>query len=146
MRKRPIRQLGTSANPRSRASAQTNAKKPERWRLGRVAEDAVVGWLKVRGIRVLGTNVRVNYLEVDILAQDGRTLVLVEVRTRSPRSWTSALGSIDGWKRVRLRRAGERLWQRRFKYRQDLDHVRFDVASVSWNGSALEIEYVKAAF
>ncbi len=103
-------------------------------------------WLEARGLVVLGRNVRVNYLEIDLLVQDGRTLALVEVRTRSPSSWTSAFGSIDGWKRTRLKRAGERLWRRKFKHIAGIDHVRFDVASVTWVGGVAKVEYVRAAF
>ncbi len=95
---------------------------------------------------MLATNLRVNYLEIDLLVQDGSTLVLVEVRTRSPESWTSALGSIDGWKRTRLKRAGERLWRRQYKFRPDFDHVRFDVAAVTWKDGRAEVEYIRAAF
>ena len=95
---------------------------------------------------MLAANLRVNYLEVDLLVQDGRTLALVEVRTRSRASWTSALGSIDGWKRTRLRRAGERLWRREYKHRSDLDHVRFDVAAVTWEDGQARVEYIRAAF
>ena len=146
MTRRSTSHLNPCAGVRAPSAATLRAAKPERWRVGRVAEEAVVEWLTMRGVRVLGTNVRVGYLEVDILAQDGRTLALVEVRTRGPGSWTSAFGSVDHWKRVRLRRAGERLWQRRYKYRGDLDHVRFDVARVSWSADVAEIEYVRAAF
>ena len=89
---------------------------------------------------------RVNYLEVDLLVQDGRTLALVEVRTRAKSSWTSALGSVDGWKRTRLRRAGERLWRRVYRFRSEFDHVRFDVASVTWIDGRPEVEYIRAAF
>ena len=95
---------------------------------------------------MLATNVRVGYLEVDLLVRDGRTLALVEVRTRGPASWTSGFGSVDGWKRTRLRRAGERLWRRRYRYDHSLDHVRFDVASVTFRGGVAEIEYARAAF
>ena len=103
-------------------------------------------WLEARGLRILGSNVRVNYLEVDLLVQDGRTLALVEVRTRAAASWTSAFGSIDGWKRTRLRRAGERLWRREYKWRPEFDHVRFDVASVTWVKGVPTVEYIRAAF
>ena len=95
---------------------------------------------------MLAANLRVNYLEVDLLVQDARTLVLVEVRTRNRNSWTSALGSVDGWKRTRLRRAGERLWRRQYKYRAEFDHVRFDVAAVTWENGSARIEYIRAAF
>ena len=95
---------------------------------------------------MLEANVRVGYLEVDLLVRDGRTLALVEVRTRGAASWTSGFGSVDGWKRTRLRRAGERLWRRRFRFDRGLDHVRFDVASVTFRDGQPLIEYVRAAF
>ena len=95
---------------------------------------------------MLAANLRVNYLEIDLLVQDGRTLALVEVRTRSADSWTSALGSVDGWKRTRLRRAGERLWRRHYKFDPGFDHVRFDVAAVTWHEGQAEVEYIRAAF
>jgi len=97
-------------------------------------------------LRVLATNVRVGYLEVDLLVRDGRTLALVEVRTRGERSWTSGFGSVDGWKRTRLRRAGERLWRRHYRFDSGLDHVRFDVASVTFRAGRAQVEYVRAAF
>ena len=97
-------------------------------------------------MRVLAANVRVGYLEVDLLVRDGRTLALVEVRTRSERSWTSGFGSVDGWKRTRLRRAGERLWRRHYRFDSGLDHVRFDVASVTFRAGQPQVEYVRAAF
>jgi putative endonuclease len=104
--------------------------------------------LEERGLCVLAANVRVGYLEVDLLVRDGRTLALVEVRTRSATSWTTGFGSVDGWKRTRLRRAGERLWHRCYRFDTRLDHVRFDVASVTFpTGSGNpKVEYVRAAF
>jgi len=114
--------------------------------LGLAAELVVRRWLEARGVRVLGANVRVSYLEVDLLVQDGRTLALVEVRTRARSSWTTAFGSIDGWKRTRLRRAAERLWRHRFKFYPGIDHVRVDVASVTWEDGVATVEYVRAAF
>jgi Holliday junction resolvase-like predicted endonuclease len=97
-------------------------------------------------VLVLASNLRVNYLEVDLLVQDGRTLALVEVKTRGSSSWTSGFGSVDGWKRTRLRRAGERLWRRRYRFDARFDHVRFDVATVTWRLGRAIVEYAKAAF
>jgi len=120
--------------------------KTDRRATGLAAETVVRRWLEARGLVVLGANVRVNYLEIDLLVQDGRTLALVEVRTRSSSAWTSAFGSVDGWKRTRLRRAGERLWRRCYKFDPRFDHVRFDVASVKLTAEGGEVEYVRGAF
>jgi len=95
---------------------------------------------------VLAANLRVNYLEIDLLVQDGRTLVLVEVRTRRSGSWTSSFGSIDGLKRTRLRHAAERLWRRQYRFHPEIDHVRCDVAAVTWRNGEASVEYIRAAF
>jgi hypothetical protein len=49
-------------------------------------------------------------------------------------------------KRTRLRRAGERLWRRHYKFRPEFDHVRYDVAAVTWDGGEAQVEYIRAAF
>lgn len=97
-------------------------------------------------MRVLDANLRVNYLEIDLLAQHGRTLVIVEVRSRGASAWTSGFGSVDGWKRTRLRRAGERLWRRRYRFDPRFDRMRFDVASVTFTATGARVEYARAAF
>lgn len=52
-------------------------------RLGQLGEDLAARFLKGRGYTILARNVRVPQVgEIDILAQDGDTLVVVEVRTR----------------------------------------------------------------
>ncbi len=114
--------------------------------LGDAAEAIVAAWLPSAGLTVLERNVRLGYLEIDIVARDGPVLVLIEVRRRGRRSRTTGFSSISSEKRKRLRFAGERLWNRRYRYDASLERVRFDVASVTYEGSRPVIEYVKAAF
>jgi hypothetical protein len=47
----------------------------------------------------------------------------------------------------RIRRAGERLWQRRYKNDASAERMRFDAASVTFDetGNA-QVEYAEAAF
>jgi hypothetical protein len=68
------------------------------------------------------------------------------VRTRGATAWTTGLGSIDKKKRLLVRRAGERLWQRRYKHDPSVERLRFDAASVRLDASPPSIEYVMAAF
>jgi putative endonuclease len=115
--------------------------------VGTAAEDAVVRYVDTLGWRLLNRNVRVGHYEIDILAQDGRTLVIIEVRHRGERSLTSGFGSLSATKRIRVRRAGERLWHSRFRYDSTIDRMRFDAASVHFDASGHpEIEYALAAF
>ena len=104
-------------------------------------------FLTERGFEIGALNLRLQYLELDVIARHGELIVVVEVRTRSRAAWTSAFGSIDGRKRQRIRRAGHRLWERRYRNDPSVKRLRFDAASVAFgdDGSPL-VEYVEAAF
>ena len=99
-----------------------------------------------RGFQIVATNLRLQYLELDVVARRDDLIVVVEVRTRSARAWTSGFGSLDGKKRYRVRLAGQRLWQRRYKNDPSVNRLRFDAASVRFGPCGAEIEYVEAAF
>lgn len=73
-------------------------------------------------------------------------IAVVEVRSRSASAWTSGFGSLDGRKRYRIRLAGLRLWQRRYRHDASVKRLRFDAASVVFGPNGAEIEYVEAAF
>jgi putative endonuclease len=80
--------------------------------LGLAAEALVAEWLEVRGWSILGRNVRVGRLEIDILAVDPgppARLVAVEVRSRSRRDFGLPEETVDGRKLARLRAALGRL-------------------------------------
>lgn len=103
--------------------------------------------LRARGLEVIGRNVRVGRLEIDLIARDGPVIVVVEVRTRGASSFQRALDSIDARKRARLRAAGERLWQTRFAANPAIERMRFDVASVTFlPGGGAAVEHIRAAF
>ena len=51
--------------------------------LGRRGEDAAAAYLKGLGYRIVGRRERVLRGDIDIVALDGRTVVFVEVRSRS---------------------------------------------------------------
>jgi hypothetical protein len=68
------------------------------------------------------------------------------VRARSARAWTTGFGSLDGKKRYRVRLAGQRLWQRRYRNDPSVNRMRFDAASVVFGANGPVVEYVEAAF
>jgi putative endonuclease len=103
-------------------------------------------WLEQRGYSIVATNLRIGHLEIDIVARQGPVVVIVEVRTRGEGAWTTPFGSIDPAKRTRLRRAGERLWQRRYKHDASVERMRFDVVSVKLVDGKPQIEHALAAF
>ena len=99
-----------------------------------------------RGFQIVATNLRLSYLEIDVVARLGDLIVVVEVRSRSSGAWTSGFGSIDGKKRYRIRLAGQRLWQRRYRNDLTVNRLRYDAASVVFGPTGPVVEYVEAAF
>ncbi|MBN1607554.1 MAG: YraN family protein [Polyangiaceae bacterium] len=111
------------------------------------AERAVSEYLVARGYEIVASNLRMGYLELDLVARKGQVVAVVEVRTRGPRAWTTGLGSMGPLKRQRIRRAGERLWQRRYRNDDSVERMRFDAASVRFDARGVaSVEYVIAAF
>ncbi len=107
----------------------------------------MVAWLERQSAQIVARNLRLGYLELDIVARWGEVIAVVEVRTRGRRAWTHGLGSIDGKKRYRVRLAGERLWQRRYRDDPTVTRLRYDAASVTLHADGSgDVEYVKAAF
>jgi putative endonuclease len=118
----------------------------ERRELGELAEDCVVRYLRQRATQIVATNLRIGSLELDIVAREGPVIIVIEVRTRSSSALSSGFGSIDRAKQLRIRRAGERLWQRRYKHDPSAERMRFDAASVRFERGEPKVEYVRAAF
>jgi putative endonuclease len=103
--------------------------------------------LSRQGLSVLATNLRLGRLELDVVARDGDTVIVVEVRHRGAGAWQTGLQSIVPAKAKRVRAAGERLWRERFLHDERVNRMRFDVAVVSFeaNGEA-RIEYAHGVF
>jgi len=110
------------------------------------AEEAVAAFLVQRQFEIVARNLRLGRLELDIVARRGSLVVVVEVRHRGHGAWTSGFGSIDRAKRQRIRRAGERLWQRRYRNDTSVERLRFDAASVTFADGQPVVEYAEAAF
>ncbi len=79
------------------------SRRDTRQHLGHWGEEVATRFLRRRGYRILARNLRVPGLgEVDILAQDGDTLVIVEVRTRRGGPRFAAEDSVGPRKHARL--------------------------------------------
>jgi putative endonuclease len=100
--------------------------------------------LERQGIAIVATNLRLGRLELDIVAKDGDTVVVVEVRTRGATAWQTGMESIARTKAKRVRAAGERLWRQRFLRDPSVNRMRFDVAVVTFDDEGKPaIEYAR---
>jgi len=74
-------------------------------RSGRRAEAWAALWLMAKGYRILGFRLRTRLGEIDLLAQKGRVMAVVEVKSRT--TLEAALAAVTPEQRDRLRRAGQ---------------------------------------
>ncbi len=96
---------------------------------------------------IVATNLRLGRLELDIVARDADTIVVVEVRTRGATAWQTGMESIARTKAKRVRAAGERLWRQRFLRDPSVNRMRFDVAVVTFDATGTpSIEYARGVF
>ena len=83
---------------------------------------------RMRGYRILGTNVRAGRNELDLIVRRGRCLTFVEVKQRRGSGFGGAFGAVNAEKRRRVR-AGARVWLSRNPQRPDI-RIGFDVVAV----------------
>jgi|SRR3954469_3781246 putative endonuclease len=113
--------------------------------LGQRGEDAAARFLKRQGLRIIERGYDSPLGEIDIIAVDDRTIVFVEVKTRTSNDAGGPTEAIDSNKQRRMTQSAlaylksKRLLQ---------NAARFDVVAVTWPVGAREpaIEHYKNAF
>uniref|UniRef100_UPI0040575219 YraN family protein n=1 Tax=Candidatus Electronema sp. TaxID=2698783 RepID=UPI0040575219 len=110
--------------------------------IGRDGEDAAALFLKAQGYVIFERNCRLSSGEIDIVAQDGGCLVVVEVKTRRGSQFGSPFEAVDTRKQRRLAAAALEYMAER-----NLDMpLRFDVAAVFAENNAFRVELLRNAF
>lgn len=112
--------------------------------LGRDGERLAVDYLRGKGIVTLHRNWRCRDGELDIVATDGRRLIVCEVKTRSGRGFGDPAESVSPAKADRIR-ALTRQWLA--ENSPGLTEIRFDVLAIVWpaNGSP-RVRHFEGAF
>lgn len=111
--------------------------------LGILGEDLAVAELRRRGYAILARRHRSKHGEIDIIAEDGRCVVFVEVKLRSSDLFGEAVEAVPSWKRRRLISLA-----RAYLASQDLMDrpARFDIATVDGTGAQARVEILEYAF
>ncbi|MGH2398315.1 MAG: YraN family protein [bacterium] len=117
----------------------------DRRALGRIGESAARDFLEQGGYRIIASNFRCRYGELDLIAQQGEVIVFVEVKARTTIDYGRPFDAITPLKQRRLLRLAlyylkGRNWLRR--------PIRFDAVSVTLTpaGSVTRIEVLADAF
>ncbi|MFN0038757.1 MAG: YraN family protein [Burkholderiales bacterium] len=109
-------------------------------RRGEPAEDAAATFLIRQGLTLVARNYHCRFGEIDLILNDGATLVFVEVRYRRSLTFGSASESITHAKQRKLLRAA-----RHYMAEQSVfPECRFD--AVLLNGDSSKIEWLRNAF
>lgn len=110
--------------------------------LGLKGEDLAVSFLRGKGYRILSRNFKTPFGEIDIVAEDGNTLVFVEVKTRTDSSFGRPYEAVNFRKREKMRKVALHY----LKTTRRETHSRFDVLSIEMDGSRSMIEHIVDAF
>ncbi|WP_327584784.1 YraN family protein [Nonomuraea sp. NBC_00507] len=111
--------------------------------LGKQGEELAVIYLKAKGMEIIERNWRCRYGEIDIIAEEGPNLVVVEVKTRSSRSHGTALESVSPAKLDRLRVLAAKWLTTQSR---TFEAVRVDVIALERFAGNFALRHVRGAF
>ena len=113
--------------------------------VGADAENVAYRYLQQHGLTAVRRNFRCRLGELDLIMQDGRCLVVVEVRFRGSKSFVTAGLTIDNRKQQKIIRTAAMFlaWNERFAD----NPIRFDVVGINADAHGdTTIEWIRDAF
>lgn len=141
MRQLVLSTHASAAGPRGARTAQTRGMKAKD-QLGRAGEELAAEYLSAAGYDVLERNWRCPQGEIDLVARDGNTLVITEVKTRSSLDYGHPFEAVTAAKLSRLYLLAA-AWIR--EHPAECSRWRVDAVSVLLPGAEQEpvIEHLK---
>lgn len=117
--------------------------KDPRQALGFSGENLACAELERRGYAILERRYRTRFGEIDIIAQDGSTIVFVEVKARLTDDFGGAAAAVTGWKQRRIAQMAIDYLARRKLHECP---CRFDVVAVDFEEGAARVTVYPNAF
>lgn len=106
---------------------------------GDVGETSAAGFLRQKGFKIIQTNFKTKFGEIDIIAKDKDVIVFVEVKRRITLAYGRPIEAVDERKQRKIRQVAEfYLMLKKMAYAD----VRFDVIEIIDN----KINHVENAF
>lgn len=110
---------------------------------GSQAEQIAQEYLRRKGYRIVDSNWQYGHLELDIIAEDGDELVIVEVKSRYGSGFTHPIEAISEKKMQQVIQAAD-AWIMQADWDKD---ARFDLITVVFTGpDEFELEHYEEAF
>mgnify|MGYP001273006155 CR=1 FL=1 len=112
-------------------------------RTGKQGEELAAAYLVEAGFRIVERNYRCRFGEIDVVAEEGETLVFVEVKSRRSTTYGGPLVAVDARKQGKISRISlHYLAERGLRHRP----ARFDVVAVLLLPTGPRIELIRNAF
>lgn len=110
--------------------------------LGKKGEEIAADFLQKSGYEILERNWVFQKAELDIIAQKGKVLAIVEVKTRTTADFGLPQDFVKGKKIQNLVKAVDQ-----YMHENDLDlEIRFDIIGIVLNRQETSIEHIEDAF
>ena len=113
----------------------TKTSLPEHLVTGQAAEALAAAYLQSQKLKLVAKNFRYEYGEIDLIMQDGNSLVFIEVRLRSNASFGGAAMSVTRSKQEKIKRTAQRYMQLHGESACRFDVVlmhAIDINAVEW--------------
>jgi putative endonuclease len=114
----------------------------QRWARGKKGEELARDYLEQRGFTTLHVHWQCGHKELDIVAERGAMLHIVEVRSRTEPCMVEPPQTVQYLKQRNVM-AAARAYIKRFKI---VKEVQFDIVSVLFTSGGTKIEYIPRAF
>ena len=111
--------------------------------LGELGERVAARWLTSKGWWIRARRYRNGHRDIDIVAQQQRTVVFVEVKARAGAQFGDPVEAVD-WRKQRELRRSAQVWISR--HGLPGEDYRFDVIGILKTGSAVKVKHVPNAF
>ncbi|MBB2151105.1 YraN family protein [Pedobacter gandavensis] len=111
--------------------------------LGKRGEEIARAYLENAGYRILNVNWRYARAEVDVIADQGGTLVFVEVKTRTTTDYGEPEDFVDRKKEKQLEFASSAY----IEWKQHQGEIRFDIIAITFEQiNSYKINHIEDAF
>ena len=111
---------------------------------GRWAERQAASHLRGRGLKLIASNYRSRFGEVDLIMSDGGVIVFVEVKRRRSARFMNPAESVDVHKQRRLAMAAGRFLATHPRYGRQ--PARFDVVTITGPNYRPQFDWIRDAF
>ncbi len=111
--------------------------------IGQDAEDLACRYLQEQGLSLIVRNFRCRVGEIDLIMQDKKSIVFVEVRCRKNNNYGGSLQSITYSKQTKLVRTANYFLQQQKLFEKV--PARFDVIAITSSAVNSSIEWIKNA-